>query len=178
MSTINASFSRDNNRVPVTTDGITVSVNKLMTGDGTTVAVPLFHIVGAVEIRGLWGEIVTALQNHTAAHWRINDQTATSVVITAASGTALTNKTAGSLIVKKDLLTAALTLIDNAAGVISEPTTKETTFFSPFVAVQKTGSITTDIEYVYTTSDSPTTGEIKFNVRWLPLTSNANVVAI
>ena len=178
MSTIDASFSRDNNRIPITTDGITVSVTKAIDGGATTTAVPLFHIIGAVEIRGLWGEVTSLLGNHTAAHWRINDQTATNVVITAASGVALTDKTAGCLIVKKGLLTGAAVLVNNAVGAIAEPTTLETTFFSPFVAVQKDGNIDTDIEYVYTSSDSTTIGEIKFSVRFLPLTSNANVEAI
>ena len=179
MSTIDNSFSRDANRIPITTDGITTSVTKNMTASNETLAVPLFHIVGAVEIRGLWGVVTTALgANHTAAHWRINDQTATNVVITAAAGTTLNSAGVGSLIVKKGVLSTALTLISNAAGAISEPTTLETTYFSPFVAVQKVGNITTDIEYVYTTTTQPTTGAIKFNVRWLPLTSSANVVAI
>lgn len=177
MSTINSSFSRDNNRVPITTDGITVSNTITLSGNNTTVATPLFHVVGSIEVRGLWGEVTTDLgANHTAAYWRLNDQTA-QVAITLATGTALSGIKAGSLIVKKGLVGAALSKLDNVAGVISEPTTLETPYFSPFVMVKKTAA-TTDIEYVYTTTDTPTSGAIKFSVKWLPLTSDANVIAI
>lgn len=148
-----------------------------LTGGNTTVATPLFHITGAVEVRGLWGVVTTDLgSNHTAAYWRLNDQTA-QPAITLATGTTLSSIKAGSVIVKKGLATAALTKLDNAAGIVSEPTTLETVFFSPFVAVKKTAA-TTDIEYVYTTSSTPTSGAIQFFVRYIPLSSDGNITPI
>jgi len=171
------SYWRDANRVPITTDGLTAIKSLTLSGNNTTVAAPIFSITGSVEIRAIWGVITTTLgANHTAAHWRLNDQTA-QVVITAAAGTALSAKKAGSVIVKKGLAGAALSLLDNAAGVISEPTTLETTYYSPFVAVKKTAAVT-NIEYVYTTTDAPTSGAIKFYCRYLPLTDDASVTAI
>lgn len=179
MSTIDASFSRDNNRIPITTDGITVSNTISFSGDDATVATPIFSITGAVEVRALWGVVTTVLgANHTAAHWRLNDQTATDVVLTAAAGTTLNSASVGAMILKVGLAAAALTYKTADAATLLEPTTLETMVFSPFVLSQKTGDIQTDIEYVYTTTDDPTSGAIKFNIRWLPLSSDANVIAI
>lgn len=177
MPTVNASFSRDNNRIPITTDGIIISNSITLSGSNTTVAVPLFHIVGTVEIRGIWGIVTTDLgANHTAAYWRINDQSA-QANITLNTGTTLSAIKVGSTIVKKGLAAAALVKLDNATGVVSEPTTLETTYFSPFVAVKKTAA-TTDIEYVYTTTDTPTTGVIQFSCRFLPVSADGTLQII
>ena len=165
----------DDNARTVSTGGMVLTNTLTFTGDGATVATPLFHITGTVQVLGLWGVVTTALENHTAAHWRLNDQGA-QVDITKASGTTLTNMIAGSAIVKKGLAGAALTLLDNAAGKVSEPTTLETMFFSPFVLVKKTGAVT-DIEYVYTTSDSPTHGAIQFFVNWIPVSQDGKLEA-
>lgn len=174
---ITESYPRDANRIPITTDGLVSTTSQTLAGSNTTVVTPLFRITGTIEVRGLWGEITTDLgSNHTAAYWRLNDQTA-QVAITLATGTTLSAIKAGSMIVKKGLVAAALTKIDNAAGVISEPTTLETTYFSPFLMTKKTAA-NTDIEYVYTTTNTPTTGVIKHFLRWLPISSDANVTII
>lgn len=177
MSTAQGAFSRDANRVPITTDGLSAINTITLSANNTTATVPVFHITGSVEIRAIWGVVTTDLgANHTAAYWRLNDQTA-QANITLNTGTTLSAIKAGSTIVKKGLAAAALTKLDNAAGVISEPTTLETTYFSPFVFLKKTAAIT-DIEYVYTTTDTPTTGAIQFFVRYLPLSADANVTAV
>lgn len=177
MSLINASASRDNNRVPLVVDGFTISTSTTLTGSNATVNVPLFHITGAVEIRGIWGVVTTVLgANHTAAAWRINDQTA-QVYITAVGGVDISALAAGTLIVKNGLKAAAASKLDNVAGVVSEPTTLETTYFSPFIAVKKTAA-TTDIEYHYATTDTPTSGVIQHFVRFIPLSADGNIVII
>ena len=171
------SYSRDANNVPITTDGLISKNSKVFTGSNTTVAVPIFTVTGTVEIRGIWAVITTNLgTNHTAAYFRSNDQTAQQS-ITVSTGTTLSSKKAGSVIVKKDLASAAVVLLDNATGVISEPTTLETTFFSPFVMVKKTGA-TTNIEYVYTTTEQPTSGSMDFYVRWLPVSKEGNIASL
>lgn len=175
MSTLSASFSRDANRVPITTDGLTISTSQTLSGSNTTVVTAIFTITGTVEIRGLWGVVTTVIgANHTAGFYRLNDQTA-QVGITA-SGATLSGLAAGTTIVKKGLAAAAITLLDNAAGRVSEPTTLETTFFSPFIVMKKTGALT-QIEYSYATTDTPTSGVIQHFVRWLPLSADANLVA-
>src|ERR1700734_3419110 len=160
---------RDDNNSPVSGMGLVISNRKTLTGNNTTVAIPIFHVTGSVQVIGLWGVVTTALgANNTAAYWRLNDQTA-QVNITLNTGTTLSGAAIGGTIVKKGLAAAALTFLDSAAGRISEPTTLETPYFSPFVAVQKTGGIQTDIEFVYTTTDTPTSGTITFYAQYLPI---------
>jgi len=171
---VSAAFNRDANYVPITTDGVVSNKVQTLSGSNTTVATPLFRITGTVEIRAIWGVVTTDLgANNTAAFWRLNDQTA-QPAITLATGTTLSAVKAGSVIVKKGLAAAALVLLDNAAGRVSEPTTLETTYFSPFVAVKKTAA-NTDIEFVYTTTDTPTSGVIQHFIRWLPISADANI---
>lgn len=161
------------NDQPVQGFGLLISNPKTFTTTGT-VAVPIFHVTGSVNVLALYGIVTTTMGNSTATYWRLNDQTTTSA-ITVATGTTLTAAGAGSIIVKKDVASAALTLLNNSQERVSEPTTLETLYFSPFVAVQKVGSIQTDIEFVYTTSDNPTTGAITFYVQYLPLGQGSKI---
>lgn len=161
--------------MPIQADGVVSQVSKILTGNATTVHVPIFTITGTVEIRGIWGVVTTVLGNNTAAGFRLNDQTNQSD-ITLATGTALTAAPAGSIIAKKDKATAAVALLSASQERVSEPTTLETPYFSPFVAVALPGA-TTQIEFTYTTTDAPTSGAIQFFVRWLPVSLDGNVVA-
>lgn len=168
---------RDDNDTPVATEGLTTSTSITLTGSNTTVSTPIFHITGTVQVLGLWGTVTTDLgANHTAAYWRLNDQAA-QVNITLNTGTTLSAIKAGSTIVKKGLAAAALVKLDNVAGVVSEPTTLETIYFSPFVAVKKTAAVT-DIEYTYSTTDTPTTGVIQFFVLWIPVSADGKVTPV
>lgn len=177
MPTINSSFFRDNNRVPLTVDGFTTADSQTFTGNNTTVATPIFGITGSVEVRGLWGVVTTVLgANHTASAFRLNDQTA-QVNITLNTGTDISAAAAGSIIVKKGLAAAAVVLSTNSAGRITEPTTLETPYFSPFVAVKKTAAVT-NIEYVYATTDAPTSGAMQFFIRWLPVSIDGAITAL
>lgn len=172
---LTGSFQRDANNVPIAIDGVQTQATQTLAGSNTTVATSIFRIIGAIEVRALWAEVTTAIgSNHTAAYWRLNDQTA-QVDITLNTGTTVSSVAAGSLLVKKGLAAAALVLINNSAGRINEPTTLETSFFSPFSFVKKTAA-NTDIEYVYTTTQTPTTGVLVHHIRWLPLTADSNVV--
>src|ERR1019366_2740231 len=158
---IQASFARDADSVPITTDGLTVTDTQTLVGSNTNgIAVPIFGITGTVEIRALWGVVTTVIgANHTAAYFRLNDQTA-QIAITAAAGVVLSALAAGTVITKKGVAATALTLLDNVAAKVSEPATVETTYFSPFVVVQKAAGVATNIEYLYSTTDTPTTGVI------------------
>jgi hypothetical protein len=177
MATTTAAFGRDANFIPITTDGLTVSTTLTTNANNTTVNPPIFTVAGTVEIRALWGVVTTDLSSaHTVAYWRLNDQTA-QPAITLATGTTLSSVAAGSTIVKNGLAAAALTLINNSAGRVNEPTTLETTFFSPFIVVKKTAALT-QIEYVYTTTNAPATGAIQFFVRFLPISSDGNITGV
>jgi hypothetical protein len=170
-------FWRDANNVPITTDGLITTDVQTLVGNNTTVNVPIFTIQGSIEVRGLWGEVTTVLgANNTAAYWRFNDQTNQSN-ITVNTGTTLSAAAVGSLIVKKGLAAAALTLLSASQERVSEPTTLETPYFSPFT-LTALPTATSNIEFTYTTTDTPTSGQIRFYLRWLPITNNANVIAL
>lgn len=169
---------RDNNDTPVQYAGMYVSNSITLSASNVAgTAVPVFHVTGTVLVTGLWGVVTTTLgANNTAAYWRLNDQTA-QVNITLNTGTTLSGLVAGSTIVKNGLATAALVKLDNSAGRVSEPTTLETLYFSPFVAMKKTAAIT-DIEFVYSTTDTPTSGVIQFFASYIPLSANGKLTIV
>jgi len=170
-----SSFWRDANRVPITANGLMVSKSITTNAAAATLNVPLFTITGVVEVIALYGIVTTDLgSNQTAAYWRSYDQTA-GVNITLNTGTTMSSAKAGSLLVKKDLATAALTLSNASAARVTEPTTLETSYFSTFVIAQKTGSVKTEIEYIYTTSTNPTTGAIQFFCGFIPLSPDGDI---
>lgn len=172
---IQGSLWTDRNQKAVQIDGVTSVKSQTLTGSGATVNTPIFRITGTVEIRALWAVVTTVIgANHTGGLYRLNDQTA-QVAITA-TGATLSGLAAGTTIAKKGLAAAALTLLDNAAGRVSEPTTLETIVFSPFVVMKKTGA-NTDIEYQYATTDAPTSGVLQHFVTWVPRSQDATVVA-
>lgn len=168
-----ASYSRDANRVPITNIGILSKKSQTLSGSNTTVVTPLFRITGTVHIFALYAVVTTTIgANHTAGFYRLNDQTA-QVGITA-SGATLSALAVGTTIAKKGLAAAAITLLDNAAGRVSEPTTLETVYFSPFTVMKKTGA-NTDIEYSYATTDTPTSGVLQHVIGWIPLSDDGDV---
>lgn len=175
---ISSSYWRDANRVPITTDGLIATDSQTLVGSNATVNVPIFGVTGIIEVRGLWGVVTTTLgTNHTASAFRINDQTA-QIYLTAVGGVDISGYEAGSLISKVGLAAAALTAKRANAGFILEPTTLETTTFSPVIIGAKTALTTQTIEYHYATTDTPTSGAIQFFLRWLPLSVNAGVTSL
>ncbi len=105
---------RDDNDSPVTGFGLILSNSKTLVGTAAATVVPIFHVTGTVQVLGLWGVVTTVLGvNNTAAYWRLNDQTNQSS-ITLSTGTALSAAPVGSIIVKKDVASAALTLLSSS----------------------------------------------------------------
>jgi len=173
-----SSFWRDTNRVPILGHGLVVSKTLTFTGDDATVATSVFDVTGTVEVLKLWGIVTVVLgANQTDCHFRINDHTATSEIITKATTLTLSDAPVGSLIAKTGLITAVATYETAAAGAFYEPTTLQTNLFTPFVVIQKTASIVTHIEWVYTTTDDPTSGSIQFFAGYLPLSENGKMAA-
>lgn len=171
---IGASFRRDANRVPITLLGVQSTKSQTLSGNNTTVVTPLFRITGSIQILALYAEVTTTLgANNTAAYYRLNDQTA-QVNITLNTGTTLSAIATGSMLVKNGLAGAAITLLNNSAGRVSEPTTLETMYYSPFQVLKKTAA-NTDIEFVYSTTDAPTSGVLLHTICWLPISSDADV---
>lgn len=155
------------------------SKTQTLTGSNTTVATALFRITGSVHISELYGVVTTALgSNITAAHWRTNDQTAT-LPITAAAGTTLSSFVAGSLIVRNSVLTVALTGDNASAAKVRDPVAATApAVCMPFTVVQKTGGVNTDIEFVYTTTNTPTSGVIQHFVEWQPLSEGSTLAVV
>ena len=168
----------DDNEKPVAGPGVFIQNSKTLVGNNTAgIAVPIFTVVGSVQILAIWGQITTALGvNNTAAYWRLNDGTAQSN-ITVNTGTTLSAAPIGSVIVKKDLASAALALLSSSQERVSEPTTLETSYFSPFVVVAKT-AVTTNIEFLYSTTDAPTTGAITFWCQYLPRGAGSRLLTV
>lgn len=170
------SVPRDDNDSPITSLGLQATKTITLSGNNDTIVTPVFTVTGDVHILGIYGVVTTDFgANHTAAYLRLNDQTA-QPDITLNTGTTLSAIKVGSAILKKGLAGAAITLLNNSAGRVSEPTTLETLYFSPFVVVKKTGALT-QIEYVYTTTDTPTTGALQFFAQYIPLSAGATLTA-
>lgn len=155
----------------------TETTSKTLTGNNTTVATPIFTVTGSVEILALYAVITTVLgSNVTATHFRLNDQTA-QPVITAAAGTALSSLAAGSWFYRRGLAATALTAVDNAAGRVNESTATNLDDFSPVVLTKKLAA-TTQVEFVYTTTNTPTSGVISFFAKWRALSADGDLVGV
>jgi hypothetical protein len=173
----NAVFNRDANRVPITLPGMMVTKSLSLTASNTTVNPPIFTITGTVMVVSLYGIVTTAVGvNNTAASFRINDQTA-QVYLTAVGGTTLSAAPAGSIIMKTALVATALTLKSSAAGAILEAGAANEYEFSPIIIVDKVNALT-QIEFKYTTTDTPTTGVIKFYCGFIPMSDDGDVTAV
>jgi len=173
------SFWRDSNRVPITGHGLVVTKDVTFTGSAETAVIPLFSITGVVEVLKIWGICTTDFGvNHTDAHLRVNDQTATDVVLSKATTLDLSAISAGAAIVKNGLAAAVLSYRSADAATALEPAVADEKSFTPVILTQKTGGIETDIEYVYTTTDEPTSGAMTFFVGYLPLSVDGKIDAL
>jgi hypothetical protein len=122
-----------------------------------------------VWVLGIWGEVTTTISAaHTLGHLRLNDQTATIDMTVSAGGLNLSGLAVGTMFYKEGLAAAALSLQDNAVGAFEESATAGVSTMSDFVVTKKTGAVTT-IDYVYTTTDAPSTGAILLQAMWIPL---------
>lgn len=158
---------------------IKATKSQTLSGNNTTVNTPLFRVTGSIRVVKLYAIVTTALgSNVTAAHWRTNDQTAT-LPITAAAGTTLSSFVAGSLLVRNSVLTVALTGDNASAAKVRDPVAATAPdVFMPFSIVQKTGGVNTDIEFVYTTTNTPTSGVLQHVVVWEPLSSDGMLTVL
>ncbi len=156
---------------------LSLSNSKTLSANNTTAAVPIFRITGLVYVTKLYGIVTTTLgANHTAAAFRLNDQTA-QVDITLNTGTTLSGFAAGTFIGKTAINTSAITAKSATAGKIGEAGTANQPFFQEFEAQAKPAA-NTDIEYRYTTTDTPTSGVIQFFVEYVPLSADGLITAL
>jgi hypothetical protein len=170
----NAGFSRDANHVPITKTGLVVSSSETFAGTGT-LHIPLFSLTGTVEVVSLWGVVTTALgSNVTAAYFRLWDQT-TASDISLNTGTTLSGYGIGSLLSRTSVATVALTGTKSDQGRVQDPVAATAPdCFMPFIINQKTGSIKTEIEFVYTTNNT-SAGAITFYAGFIPVSPDGNL---
>lgn len=147
-----------------TVKAMTLNVNN------TTGSIVAFTLTGSVQMV-LWGEVTTVLSsNVTAAHLRLNDQTAT-VDLALNTGVTLSSAPVGSIIYRNGLVAAALVLKSNAAGAFLDAGTAGNGVLTPFAITKKTGAVTT-IDFRYTTTNAPSSGVITWHALWSPLTAD------
>lgn len=179
MPAVSQTYSRDGNRVPITTYGFTTATSSTLSANNTTATNVLFSVTGTVLVKALYGFVTTVLSsNITAAYWQTNDQTATPD-ISLASGTTLSSFAVGSLLLRLSVAGVALTGANASAGRVTDPVAATAPdVFMPFVMTQKTASVLTTIDFTYSTTNTPASGVIKFYAGWLPLSDDGNLVAV
>lgn len=150
---------------------VTLNVNN------TTGSKVALTVTGCVAIYALWAEVTTVISsNHTGGHFRTNDQTATIDITESGTGIALSALAVGTLFYKESLAAVALKLLDNAAAKMEEPATAGIPWGSPLVVLKKTGAVTT-IDYRYATTNTPSTGALRVNTLYVPITNDGNLAA-
>lgn len=156
--------------------GLLVSDAQTLVANNTTANVPIFNVTGSVQVTALYGIVTTALSsNITAAFWRFNDQTAQSNM-TLAAGTTLSSAVAGSAIAKITTTGSALTFLNSSANRFNETAANHMTF-QEFLLVAKSGA-NSNIEFTYTTTNTPATGVIQFFCRYTPVSADGNVTPL
>lgn len=175
---ISGAFSRDANYVPITRDGVTVSKDMTLSASNTTASTPLFTLTGAVEVLQLYGIVTTLLSsNVTAGYLRTNDQTA-QVDITLATGTTLSDFKVGSFLTRRSIASVALYGTSTVSAKVTDPVAATAPdVCMPVVISQKTGGVLTQVEFTYTTTNTPASGAITWYARWVPLSVDGNLVA-
>ena len=175
----NGAFDRDANYVPITENGLTMVSSKTLSANNTTAQVPIFTITGQVEVLALYGVVTTVLSsNITAAYWRLNDST-TTTDISLSTGTTISSYAVGSIITRRSIASVALNGANATTSIIQDPVAATAPgMFMPFNVIQKTGNVTTNIEFVYSTTNTPATGAIDFYIGWIPLSPNSYVTAL
>jgi hypothetical protein len=155
------------------------SKTQTLTGNNATVATPLFRVTGSVRITELYAVVTTVLgSNVTATHWRTNDQTAT-LPISLATGTTLSSLPVGTMLTRHSTVGVALKADSSAAAKVIDPVAATApAVHMPFAVVQKTGGVNTDIEFVYSTTNTPTSGVIQHFVEWQPLSLGSSLDVI
>lgn len=150
------------------------TTTKTLSANNTTANVPIFRITGTIEGK-LYGLVTTTIgTNHTGAYFRLNDQSAQTNITLATVGVTLSNFAVGAIIAKTALAATLATIKNSNVGQFYESATAGIPLLSEFFVTKKNGA-NTDIEYTYTTTDTPTTGAIQFFLEWIPRSADAAV---
>lgn len=139
----------------------------------TTGTETLFTLTGSVLLHKIWGVVSTVIgANHTGGLLRLNDSGAQ--VNISASGATLSGLAVGTTIQKSGLVATALSINNNVQCAIEEGATAGNGVFSPIVLTKKTGAATV-LEYLYATTDTPTSGAVTWLAEWEPYSADGNL---
>ena len=179
MSLLETSNWREMNFVAIKDMGALTVSSKSLTANNTTAVVPIFTVTGQVKVTRIYGIVTTTIvSNCTATHWRLNDGSV-QTNITLSSGTNISTYTEGSFIGRIALAATAIGgKISSQCNIQDPAAATSKSVFQPFIAGQAVGGATTNIEFVYTTTDTPITGAIDFYLRWVPIAPNSYVTAL
>lgn len=154
------------------------NTSKTLSANNTTAAVPIFRVTGSVRFIKVFGVVTTVLSsNITGAYLRMNDQTAQADITLSTVGTVLSTAAVGSWLGKTALAATLLTAKNASAGQLAEPTASELPIYSEFQVIKKNGA-NTDIEFVYSTTNTPASGAIQFFVEWQAISADAAVTVL
>lgn len=157
---------------------ILLSNSKTLSANNTTANVAVFGITGTVRFLKLYAVVTTVIgANHTGGYFNLYDQTARTNITLNTGGITLSALVAGTWFGKVGLAGAVGTVKSAATGLLIEPTTLETFEFSEFVAIKKNTAVT-EVDYTYSTTDTPTSGVLQFFAEYQPISADGSLSAL
>lgn len=146
-----------------------------LSGNNATVRHLLWTVTGIVEIGVLFGVVTTILSsNVTTCYWSEYDSTS-DTIITSNTGVTMSSFDVNSMITKNVSLTSSLAdaqngstnpiAVDFGAGI----------GFPGRCQVQKKTGATTSVAWLYSTTNTPASGAIKFYAHWRPVSKDGNL---
>jgi hypothetical protein len=138
--------------------------------NNTTKSYNIFEVVGIIEIEEIYGHVTTALSADNTACYLGLIADGAEVEITDGAGADLSSAPVGSLVARTEGAGTILNYKSSANVFLTE----STNFRSPktsFIVGQKAGT-TSYIRFTHTTTDTPSSGEIHWHVKWKPITDD------
>lgn len=138
----------------------------------------LFSFTGSIEILSIWGIItsITDITTCTATNFNIND-TLNTVQLTTTAGTAISGFSPGSLVMKESIATTAIFAQNASQCRVNDASSSGQEIWSPCIITAGNGLPSNNIRFGFT-GDAFTNFEMKFFVRWRPLSDNATLTAV
>jgi hypothetical protein len=156
---------------------IKISNTKALSANNTSAAVNIFQVTGAIRVTKLYGIVSTTIGvNHTGSQFAGYDGT-TTTPLSAAATTPLSAAAADSYLGVNALAATPTSVAVNTAAVWHESASANTLVFQEFFGGAKSG-VSTYLQYLYATTDTPTSGGITFYCEYEPLSADAIVTAV
>lgn len=165
------------NSVAIRGGGKIEKATQVLSGSGATVVTNLFQITGTVLITNIYGIVEVQLGVNCTAVFLILYDGTVSLELTDGAGPNCSGAKVGSLLIKDAGVATAMSLNDSVAGVIHEITDDYKNVAYPFHLIQKV-AVNTYIQMSYTTTDTPTTGQIKWYCEWQAISEDGKVEAV